>query len=181
MAHGLSDAENDAITASATICTARVHLDLPDGEPCNNCKKCPGCGWNIPDWRKLEHRGACQKYKDLVGPREPLDVLVEWLADRYVWNWTVGDDNRANRVLHKMAEVGLIKQVTHPHGGYVWIVGKNLYGRTDGLMLSESGNIVEVTKVVKVVEVKVEKPADQEFPALPFEIAMSELLRSEHP
>ncbi len=66
--------------------------------------------------------------------------LTKHLADEKAWNWrsTTSQRDAADAVLHKMAELGLIKHKDHPLGGDIWIVGDQIFGRTDSLPKSYS-------------------------------------------
>jgi hypothetical protein len=67
--------------------------------------------------------------------------LVENLADPIEWNWTQMTSHRdaADAVLIKMAELGIIEQRAHKLGGHVWIINGQIFGRTDGVVLPNTG------------------------------------------
>jgi hypothetical protein len=59
--------------------------------------------------------------------------LTKWLSDRQAWNWTrmSPDEDAADRVLMRMAELGLIEHENHRLGGDIWIAGGQKFGRLD--------------------------------------------------
>lgn len=67
--------------------------------------------------------------------RTRLKNVVRSLADRYAWNWTHGASDRdaADRVLALLAKNGLIEHYRHPFGGDIWLIGGEMFGRTDNL------------------------------------------------
>lgn len=68
-----------------------------------------------------------------VAVEKKLEELVKWLADPMENNWCHMHDDRAaaDCVLAKMAELKLIKHKQHRHGGNIWTVNGNKYGRTE--------------------------------------------------
>ncbi len=73
--------------------------------------------------------------------RPEIVKLVENLSDPMEWNWTrmLSHRDAADAVLSKMAELGIIEQRAHKLGGYVWIVDGQIFGRTDGVVLPDTG------------------------------------------
>jgi hypothetical protein len=46
---------------------------------------------------------------------------------------TASERDAADKILHKMAELGLIKHTQHPLGGDIWRAGNQIFGRTESL------------------------------------------------
>jgi hypothetical protein len=116
------------------------------GTECDKCTcvPCPACGTVQQPWRIYQHRERCEPYRIQDAATPPIQLLVEWLSDGYVWNWTRmhSDRDAAQIVLGRMAELGIIKHAPHPWGGNIWIIGDKLFGRTDGIEL-KNGKIVK--------------------------------------
>ena len=67
-----------------------------------------------------------------------MEELVKHLSDPYKFNWTrmISHRDAADQMLGMLAENGFIDGREHPYGGKIWKVGNKLYGRTDGVSLS---------------------------------------------
>jgi hypothetical protein len=67
--------------------------------------------------------------------------LVEELADPIKWNWTRTASHRdaADAVLRDLARLGIIEHREHKLGGHVWIFEGQIFGRTDGVVLPDTG------------------------------------------
>jgi len=61
--------------------------------------------------------------------------VVSELTDGREWSWTriVSERDAARRMLMLLEKRRLIEHRPHPHGGDVWRVNGELFGRTDGV------------------------------------------------
>jgi hypothetical protein len=94
---------------------------------------------DISEYRSnpINHTGG-QMEDDL---RSKILELVRHLSDERTYNWTRTGTHRdlADHVLRSMAQLGIIQERNHKHGGRVWIFEDQVFGRTDGVVLPDQG------------------------------------------